>query len=114
MAFIEESSDPLVLRASGRRAYQIDLGTRRAINIYRLRYRSGVNGRVAEAWIKVPYGTLFAVTELLTRQLSQAQLLWYRLDVATSTQIAEHRDQLARAVDALHATTFKTKVVWDA
>jgi len=90
------------------------LGNRREVNIYRLRYRSGVNGRVAEAWIKAPYGTVFSLTDTLTRQLSQGKVLWYRLAVATAKQISLHRGELARAADALRATTRVTKVAWDA
>lgn len=93
---------------------KMDLGGRRQVNIYRLSYRSGVNGRVAVMWVKAPYGTMFAVTDLLSRQLSQAVILWYRLAVATPKEIALHRPELQRAMDALRASSTVTKVEWDA
>lgn len=93
---------------------KVELGGRRQVNIYRLSYRSGINGRVATMWVKAPYGTMFATTDLLSRQLSQAAILWYRLAVATPKEIAIHRPELARALDALHASSVVTKVEWDA
>jgi hypothetical protein len=92
---------------------RVDLGNRREINIFRLDYRSGVNGRLARAWIKAPYSTMYVLTELLTRQLTHAVILWYRLRVATPKEIAEHRTELARPMDALRASSDVTKVDWN-
>ena len=66
----------------------MDLGTRREINLYRLEYASGINRRRSgPLWLKAPYGTMFVITELLTRQLSQGNLRWYRLSVMTPDEI---------------------------
>lgn len=65
-------------------------------------------------WLKAPYGTMFVITELLTRQLSQGTVLWYRLSVMTPAQITEHRRELARPMDALRASRDLTRVEWDA
>jgi hypothetical protein len=92
----------------------LDLGNRRSPNIFRVRYRSAINGRVATAFVKVPYGTLFTLTEALTRQASQGNLLWFRVDVAKPADIALHRSELARAHDALVATSRVTRVDWAA
>lgn len=78
-------------------------------------YRSGVNGRVSPPlWLKAPYGTMFVITELLTRQVTQGLVLWYRLSVMTSKQITEHRKELARPMEALRASSAITKIEWDA
>lgn len=91
----------------------MDLGGRREINLYRLVYRSGINSKVAEAWIKAPYGAVFALTDMLTRRLSQGDLRWFRLAAMTNDQIRERRSELVRPMEALRATTLRTKVVWD-
>ena len=80
--------------------------------IFKVQYRSGVNGRVAVAYVKVPYGGLFGLTEMLTRQITQRQIVWFRVNVAKPADIALHRSELARWFDALTATSSLTRVDW--
>jgi hypothetical protein len=82
--------------------------------IFRIRYRSAVNGRVAEAFAKVPYSALFDLNEKLARMVSQNQIRWFRVDVANPVQIDEHRGSLERWQPALRATQAITKVDFDA
>lgn len=93
----------------------IDLGNRREINLYRLVYRSGINGRLSRPmWLKAPYGTMFVITELLTRQVTQGLIRWYRLSAMTHAEITEHRKELARPMEALRASSAITRIEWDA
>lgn len=80
--------------------------------IFRVTYRSAVNGRVARAYVKVPYSGLYGLTETLARQVMTRQVLWFRIDVAKPAEIAEHRSTLSRWLDALRATTGRTRVDW--
>lgn len=90
----------------------LELGNRRSPNIFKVSYRSAVNGRVARAYVKVPYSGLYGLTETLTRQQAAGQILWFRVAIARPHEIAEHRSELARWLDALRATTRITKVDW--
>jgi len=92
----------------------LDLGNRRSPNILRVEYRSALNGRKARVFVKVPYGGLFTLNEMLARQLATGQLLWFRVGVATPAEIGVHRSELARAVEALTGTTRITRVDWSA
>jgi len=92
----------------------LDLGGRHSPNIFKVAYRSAHNGRVARVFVKVPYGGLFSLNDMLARQLATGQILWCRVDVAKATEIAEHRSELARPLDALRGTTVLTRVAWDA
>jgi len=78
--------------------------------IIRIRYRSGVNGRVATAFCKVPYGQLYDLTEKLARLFSQQQIKWYRIDPATPVEIERERDKLVRWPVALAETCSITKI----
>jgi hypothetical protein len=95
-------------------ARRLDLGNRISPNIFKVSYRSAINGRVARIWVKVPYGGLFALNETLARQLASGNLLWFRVDIAKPDQIAEHRSELARFMGALMKTTRITAVDWTA
>ena len=92
----------------------LDLGNRRSPNIFKVTYRSAVNGRVARVFVKVPYGGLFMLNEMLARQMATGQILWHRVDVAKPVEIGEHRSELQRPIPALLGTTPLTKVAWDA
>jgi hypothetical protein len=80
--------------------------------IFKVTYRSAVNGRVARAFVKVPYSGQFDMVEKLARMQAKRQILWFRVDVAKSAEIAEHRSQLARWLEALTRTTPVTRVDW--
>jgi hypothetical protein len=92
----------------------LELGARRSPNIFKVAYRSALNGRVARVFVKVPYGGLFSLNEMLARQLATGQILWCRVDVAKAADIALHRSELARAIPALMGTTPITHVDWAA
>ena len=93
-------------------ATRLDLGNRRSPNIFKVSYRSAINGRVARVFVKVPYGGLFSLNEVMARQLAAGNLLWFRVDVAKTKEIAEHRSELARFMGALMETTKVTRVDW--
>ena len=78
--------------------------------ILKITYRSGVNGRVAVAFAKVPYGGIYELNEKLARLMSKRQVRWYRIDEAKSMEIAEHRAELARWPIALARTITRTKI----
>ena len=80
--------------------------------IFKVTYRSGVNGRVARVYVKVPYGGLFDLNEKLARMLSERQIQWFRVDVAKSAEIAVHRSELARWLEALTSSSRITRVDW--
>ena len=80
--------------------------------IFKVTYRSAVNGRVARAYVKVPYSGLFDLNDKMARMMAARQIQWFRVDVAKSAEIAEHRFELARFTDALRATTPITRVDW--
>jgi hypothetical protein len=81
-----------------------------APRIVKIRYRSGVNGRVAVTFAKIPYSGLFDLNEKLARLFSQGQIKWYRIDPASAAEIAEHRDTLTRWYEALSGTTGTTRI----
>jgi hypothetical protein len=93
---------------------RLELGNRRSPNIFKVTYRSAVNGRVARVWVKVPYGGLFDLNEKLARMLAAGQLLWFRVDVAKPKEIEENRSSLQRWLAALTGTTPVTAVDWSA
>lgn len=80
--------------------------------IFKVTYRSAINGRVARVYVKVPYSGLFDLNDKMARMLSERQIQWFRVDVAKSQEIAEHRSQLARWLDALADSTRITRVDW--
>jgi hypothetical protein len=79
----------------------------------KVRYRSSVNGRVAIAYIKAPYGALYDLNEKLTRMLATRQIRWFRVDAMTPQEWSEHRIELARWPIALRATSQVTRVNWE-
>ena len=85
-------------------------GSTPPIRIVRIRYRSGVNGRVATAFARVPYGGMIDLADRMSRLLAVRQVRWYRLDAATPAEIAANRDALARWPDALAATFPTTRI----
>lgn len=51
--------------------------------------------------VKIPYGGVFAMTELLTRLLYVHELMWFRIDAATTKEInAQKRKGLERWLPA--------------
>ena len=80
--------------------------------IFRVTYRSAINGRVARVFAKVPYGGLFDLNEKLARMLSKNQIRWFRVDVATPVEISENRSKLGRWLGVLAETSSITKVDW--
>jgi hypothetical protein len=82
--------------------------------IFKVRYRSLHNGRCATVFVKVPYSGTYGMTEMLTRQQTKRQVMWFRVDVASAKDIAEHRSELARWPDALRASSLITRVDWAA
>lgn len=78
--------------------------------IVKVTYRSAVNGRVAVAFAKVPYGQLFDLNEKLTRLLSQRQVRWFRVEEAKPEEIADVRATLVRWPEALASTTKRTRI----
>lgn len=80
--------------------------------IFKVTYRSAVNGRVARVFTKVPYGGLFDLNEKLARMLAKGQIIWFRVDIAKSTEIAENRNRLSRWLGALAESSAVTKVDW--
>jgi len=80
--------------------------------IFKITYRSGVNGRVARVFAKIPYGGQFDLAEKLARMQSKGQIIWYRVDVAKPAEIAENRSRLSRWLGALAESSAVTKVDW--
>ena len=80
--------------------------------IFKVAYRSGVNGRVAIVFVKVPYGGLFDLNEKLARMLAKGQIRWFKVAVASSKEIAENRSRLSRWLGALAESSAITKVDW--
>jgi hypothetical protein len=80
------------------------------IRIVRIRYRSGVNGRVATAFAKVPYSHMLDLADRMARLLAIRQVRWYRLDAASPAEIAANRASLARWPEALAATAGTTRI----
>ena len=58
------------------------------------------------------FGGLFDLNDKMARMLSERQILWFRVDVAKSAEIAEHRSTLSRWLDALTGTSHITRVDW--
>jgi hypothetical protein len=81
-----------------------------APRIIRIRYRSGINGRVATAYCKVPYGSLYDLSEKLARLMATQQVRWYRIDAATADEIEKVRHSLVRWPEALSSTVRLTRV----
>jgi hypothetical protein len=83
--------------------------------IYRVTYRSGINGKLVRVFSKVPYSGVYALTETLTRAITTGQVAWFRLDPAKPGEITpKMRQALQRWPEALSASTEKTEVSWTA
>lgn len=80
--------------------------------IYKVRYRG--RRRVATVFVKVPYGGLYGMTELLTRMLAIGQVRWFSLAPATPVEIGLVRDGLQRWLPALTESSSITGVDWTA
>jgi hypothetical protein len=81
--------------------------------IYRVTYRSGVNGKLVRLITKVPYSGAYAMTETLTRAVTTGEVSWYRLEPAKPSEITKNvRDHLQRWPDALQKSSEKTGVSW--
>lgn len=80
------------------------------IHIVKITYRSGVNGRVAVAFAKVPYGGMVELADKLARLLAVKQVRWFRIDAAKPHEINEVRPTLTRWPEALAATVTRTRV----
>ena len=83
--------------------------------IFKVTYRSGLRHRNAEMYMKVPYGGLFGMSEVLSRMLTTGQILWFRISVAKPGEITpEIRSGLERWMPALTHTSDTTGVDWTA
>jgi len=80
------------------------------IHIVKITYRSGVNGRVAVAFAKIPYGGMVDLADRMARLLAVKQVRWFRIDAAKPADIAANRQTLTRWPDALAQTTSRTRV----
>ena len=80
------------------------------VHIVKITYRSGVNGRVAVAFAKIPYGGMVELSDKLARLLAVKQIRWFRIDAAKPDEIERERRSLVRWLDALWATQFTTKI----
>lgn len=80
------------------------------IHTVKITYRSGVNGRVAVAYAKVPYGGMVDIGEKFARLLAVRQVRWFRLSAMTPDELREHRGELARWSDALASTVSRTHI----
>lgn len=80
------------------------------VRIVKIRYRSNVNGRVATAFAKVEYSGMYDLNEKLARLLSQRQIKWFRIDVASPDEIERERSGLTRWHESLSRTVRITNV----
>lgn len=80
------------------------------IHVVKIKYRSGVNGKCAVAYAKIPYGGMIDLSDKLARLLAIRQVRWYRIAAATPEEIAAVRSDLTRWPDALASTVSRTKV----
>jgi len=84
--------------------------------IYKVTYRSAIKRRIAVTLMKVPYGGLYGMTEVMTRMVATGQVRWFRVDIATTQEIDEWgRTSLERWLPALMRTNeLGTGVDWTA
>ena len=65
--------------------------------IWKVTYRRMHKGkRVRTIYTKVPYGTVFSMTEILTRMAYVREIIWFRIEVASGKEIANNRSSLER------------------
>jgi len=82
--------------------------------IWHVDYTS-VHRRRKEVFVKVPYGGLFAMTELLTRMLHEDQIVRFQIRKARAGEITPTvRASLERWLPALVGTSSWTGVDWTA
>jgi hypothetical protein len=81
--------------------------------IYRVIYRSGINGKQVRIFAKVPYSGAYALTETLTRAVTTGEITGYRLDPARPSEITPGvRARLKRWPEALQESSERTLVTW--
>lgn len=81
--------------------------------IYRVMYRSAINGKLVKVITKVPYSGAYAMTEMLTRAITTGEIAWYRIDPAKPSEITPKvRAGLQRWPEALQTSSTKTEVTW--
>lgn len=84
--------------------------------LWRVSYVSKHN-RKADVVVKVPYGGVFAMSEVLTRMTLMGQVRWFRLEAADTPRIEEQkasRHGLERWMPGLTRTSTYTGVDWTA
>lgn len=80
------------------------------IHIVKIRYRSGVNGKCATAYAKIPYGGMVDLADKMARLLAIKQVRWFTIAAATPEEIGANRQSLVRWPDALAATIARTHI----
>jgi len=80
------------------------------IHIVKIRYRSGVNGKCATAYAKIPYGGMIDLSDRFARLLAVKQVRWFTIAAATPEEIGLNRQSLVRWSDALAATVSRTHI----
>jgi hypothetical protein len=68
--------------------------------------------RIHTAYVKVPYGGAYAMSELLTRMLTVGELERFTVSAATADEIAVFRPYLVRWLEGL--TSMRAQVDWTA
>ena len=81
--------------------------------IFRVTYRSGHVRRLASVLVKVPYGGIFAMTEVLSRALAIGEIEWFRIERPARISDTE-RAGLVRWTQAFAETSKTTLVSWTA
>lgn len=81
--------------------------------VFRVEYKSAINGRVARFFVKVPYGAAYALSETLMRAYVTGEIRWFRvMDIKPGELTPEMRGILLRWPESLERSTAKTKVVF--
>lgn len=81
--------------------------------IFKITIKSAYTGRVAWTYAKVPYGGMYACTEVLTRAMLTGEILWFRIEPAKASAITKRiREALQRWPEALRSMSDRTKVTW--
>lgn len=79
--------------------------------VFKVSYRSGVNGRVVRFFVKVPYGAAYGLSEVLMRAYVTGQIKWFRIDdIKPGELTVTDRGALMRWPEALRASSLTTKV----
>lgn len=79
--------------------------------IFRVIYRSGRVRRLASVLVKVPYGGIYAMTEVLSRALYMGQIEWFRIE-KPGRITDDERAGLKRWTQALAESSEVTLVEW--